>query len=457
MSPARKAASAKTVANTTKADAPVKKTGSVADPASRAPSDVAEAGTVTQAVEAQPPQPSSVPEGQPADASKETAGKPSSPSHAAATDERELGLRETSNIRTEKFVKKKNQFYIRGIPPAEIEFSLRHMSMMLRSGLSLTESLAVIVEQLSDERLRETYSNILTEVQEGKNIADAMAEYPKIFSDVVVSIVRISEQTGTLESNLLYLAEYLKKNYELSRKVKGALIYPFIVLGMTGAEMFGVMFFIMPKMETMFAAFENVPAFSMAIVNGASFIRKNLLYFIMGLVVFGFGFFRFTKTAAGKRFMDKLAIIFPIIRNLNRKNILASFARTLGMLLESGIPIQKSVEITAQTMSNLHYAEAVKKISKDVKEGNNLADSMMKFKNYFPIAFIRIVQAGERTGTLEENLAYMYDSYSGEVEEMANNMVTLLEPLLLILAGAMIGLLAITIVAPIYQFTSSIN
>lgn len=387
-----------------------------------------------------------------------TAGDTSSAdASAAGKDERELGLRETSTIRTEKFVKKKNQFYLKGISPAEIEFSLRHMSMMLRSGLSLTESLAVIVEQLSDERLRETYSDILTEVQEGKNIADAMAGFPKIFSDVIVSIVRISEQTGTLEPNLMYLAEYLKKNYELSRKVKGALIYPLIVLGLTGAEMFGVMFFIMPKMETMFAAFENVPAFSVAIVNGAGFIRENLMYFVVGLAVVGFGFFRFAKTASGKRFIDRLAIKFPIIQNLNRKNILASFSRTLGMLLESGIPIQKSVQITGETMPNIHYVEAVQKISKDIKEGNNLADSLMKFKDYFPIAFIRIIQAGERTGTLEENLAYTYDSYSGEVEEMANNMVTLLEPLLLVFAGVMIGFLAITIIAPIYQFTSSIN
>jgi type IV pilus assembly protein PilC len=388
---------------------------------------------------------------------KPLASETASATPPAENQDQELGLRETSAIRTKKYKKKKGQFYFKGISPADVEFSLRHMSMMLKSGLSLTESLAVIIEQLADDRLRETYSNILEEVEQGKNIADAMAEYPKIFSDVVISIVRISEQTGTLESNLMYLAEYLKKNYELQRKVKGALIYPMIVLGMTGTEMIGVIFFIMPQMETMFAAFENVPAFSVAVVSIAKFIRENVLYVVIAGVLVGFGFFRFSKTPPGKKFVDNLAIKFPIIKNLNRKNILASFARTLGMLLESGIPISKSIQITAQTMTNVHYAGAIQKISKDVKEGNNLADSMLKHEEYFPISFIRIIQAGERTGTLEENLAYMYDSYSGEVEEMANNMVTLLEPLLLMLAGAMIGLLAITIVAPIYQFTSSIN
>lgn len=358
-----------------------------------------------------------------------------------------------------KVVKKKKSgaVHLKGISPADVEFSLRHIALMFKSGLSLTDSLAVTVEQVPDERLKDTYAEILKEVQEGKNIADAMKNYPKVFSDVVVSIVRVSEQTGTLEKNLMFLADYLKKNYELQRKVKGALIYPIIVLGITGTEMIGMVFFILPKMEAMFASFENVPAFSRMVVDLAKFFRENILFFGIGFAVFFFLFMQFAKTKPGRKFMNKLAISFPIIKNLNRKNILASFSRTLGMLLETGIPISESIKITGETMTNSYFSDSVLSVYKEVKGGKNLADSMSQYQQYFPISFIRIIQAGEKTGTLEENLSYMYDSYSAEVEDMANNMVTLLEPLLLILAGAMIGLLAITIVAPIYQFTSSIN
>lgn len=365
--------------------------------------------------------------------------------------------KKTTSTAKGKKKKKKGQVYLKGISPADVEFSFRHMSMMLKSGLSLTESLAVIVEQLSDERLKETYEDILAEVQQGKNIADALAKYPKVFSEVVISIVRISEQTGTLESNLMYLADYLKKNYELQRKVKGALIYPLIVIGMVSAEMLGMIFFIMPRMETMFMAFENVPAFSLAVVGTARFIRENILYIGVAAVILGFIGFRYSKTTSGKRMVDKIAIKFPIINTLNIKNILSNFSRTLGMLLESGIPISRSVQITGETMVNFHYSEVILKVYKEVRDGKNLADSMIKYPDYFPISFVRIVEAGEKTGTLEENLSYLYDSYSGEVEEIANNMVTIIEPLLLLLAGGMIALLAISIVAPVYQFTSSIN
>ncbi|MDD3661955.1 MAG: type II secretion system F family protein [Candidatus Dojkabacteria bacterium] len=353
--------------------------------------------------------------------------------------------------------RKRTSFSLKGISPADVEFSLRHLSLMLKSGLSITESLAVIVEQCSDDRMKNTYEEILSSVQQGKSISQAMSEYPKIFSDVVVSIVRISEQTGTLESNLVFLADYLKKSYELQRKVMGAMIYPLIVLGMTVAEMLGVAFFILPKMEVMFASFDNVPAFSLMVVNLARMVRENIFFIAIGGVVLFFIIKQLAKTKPGKRFTDRLSIGFPIIKRLSRNNLLASFSRTLGMLLESGIPISESLKVTAGTMTNCVYAEATAQIYKDVKEGKNLADSMLEHQDLFPISFIRIIEAGEKTGTLEENLSYMYGSFSTEVEIMANNMVTLLEPLLLMFAGAMIGLLAITIIAPIYQFTSSIN
>ena len=313
------------------------------------------------------------------------------------------------------------------------------------------------IEQVSDERLGETYTQVLKEVEQGKNIAEAMSKSPKVFSEIIISIVRVSEQTGTLETNLMFLADYLKKSYELQRKVRGALVYPIIVFGLTSAEMIGMIFFIMPKLDTMFSAFENIPTFSRMVVDAARFIRENIVFLIIGFVVFGGFFLRFAKTKAGKRFTDKVSMKFPIVKNLVTKNILSSFSRTLGMLLETGIPISESLKITGETMSNSYYSDATLKIYKSVKGGQNLADSMMEYQDYFPISFIRIIQAGEKTGTLEENLEYMYESYSGEVEEMADNMVTLIEPLMLIFAGMMIALLAISIVAPIYQFTSSIN
>lgn len=353
--------------------------------------------------------------------------------------------------------KKKGTFYLSGVSPEKVEFSIRHLSLMLKTGLSLAEAISVIVEQTSDDRLKDAYSQIAVDIQQGKGLSEAMRKYPKIFSEVIVSIIEVSEETGTLEKNLKFLADYLKKNYELQSKVKGALIYPFIVLGLTVAEMLGVVFFILPKLEVMFASFENVPAFSQMVVNLARLLRENVVVVVIALIVIMFLMSRFLKTKVGRKFSAKIAISFPIIKKLNRANILASFCRTLGMLLQTGIPISTALEITGKTTPNFFFSKAIVDVSKEVKGGKNLADSMMAVKSYFPISLNRIIAAGEKTGTLEDNLEYMYGSYSSEVEEMSDNMVTLIEPLLLIFAGAMIGLLAITIIAPIYQFTSTIN
>lgn len=352
---------------------------------------------------------------------------------------------------------KKGRFYLTGVSPEKIEFSLRHLSLMLRTGMSLTDGLEVTIDQADDERLKSAYEDIMIGVQQGKSLSVMMQKYPNIFSGVVISIIQVSEDTGTLEKNLLFLADYLKKNYELNSKVKGALIYPIIVLGLTIAEMLGVIFFILPKLEVMFASFEHIPAFSLFVVNVARMFRDNVVVVSIVAVVLLFVFSRLLKTRPGRKFTDKLSISFPIIKKLTKSNILGSFCRTLGMLLETGIPISAALEISAKTTPNSYYAQALVAVSREVKGGKNLAASLLAYRKYFPISLIKIISAGEKTGTLEDNLAYMYDSYSNEVEEMANNMVTLIEPLLLIFAGAMIGMLAITIIAPIYQFTSTIN
>lgn len=356
-----------------------------------------------------------------------------------------------------KINENKTIYLFHKVSGVDLALSIRHMAVMLESGLSLEDTLDVISKQSPDPKLREAYLDILKDVRSGRVMSSAMRKYPKIFSDVIVSIVEVGEQGGTLEKNLNFLAVFLKKNYELLRKVKGAMVYPAIILLLTAVEMLGVIYFILPKMESLFNAFEDPPALTMFILNFSKFTRANIIWIVIGLAILIFATVKFFKTPKGVELKDKIALKFPIIKELIRKNILATFSRTLGILLESGIPLADGLKITAATTTNVVYARIFDELQREVQKGNNIADFLEKYPNHFPPLYVKMISVGEKTATLEDNLLYLYDYFAEEVEEMTSNMSTIIEPLLLIFIGVMVAVLAISIVGPIYQLTGNIN
>lgn len=353
--------------------------------------------------------------------------------------------------------KKGAQVYFVKVSPLDVALSIRHLSIMLRSGMPLTESIAVIVDQAADERIKAAYLDIQEKVSGGTSIAKAMEPHEKIFPHVIRSVIDVGEQGGTLEGNLIFLADFLKKSHELSRKIKGAMTYPMIIGGLTAVEMLGVIFFIMPQLDSLFSSFENIPVFTRFLMDASNFIQNNILLMLgIGFIVWLFQLF-FFKTKVGIRTKETISLSFPIVKDMNQKHILTSFSRTLGILLESGIPIVRALEISGDTVGNGIYTEILQKVAEEVKGGTSVASALEKYPKYFPSIFTKMINIGEETGTLEENLLFLHEFYTEEVTEMSSNLATLMEPILLIFIGAMIGLLALTIISPIYQLTGSIN
>lgn len=356
-----------------------------------------------------------------------------------------------------KLSKDKTIYLFHKVSQVDLALSIRHLAVMLESGLSLEDTLEVLVQQSPDPKLREAYTDILKEVRSGKTTSSAMRKYPRIFSEVIISIVEVGEQGGTLEKNLNFLAVFLKKNYELLRKVKGAMVYPVIILLLTTFEMLGVIYFILPKMEGLFNSFDDPPALTMFVLGASQFMRENILYIVVAIIVFSAVIMKFFKTKTGQDFKDKSLLHIPVIKELVIKNILATFSRTLGILLESGIPLADALKITATTTSNVVYAKIFKELQQDVQRGKNIAEVLNRYPKEFPPLYVKMISVGEKTATLEDNLLYLYDFYAEEVEEMTSNMSTIIEPLLLIFIGLMVAVLAISIVGPIYQLTGNIN
>lgn len=356
-----------------------------------------------------------------------------------------------------KLNKNKSIFILHKVSQVDLALSIRHLAVMLESGLALEDTLEVLSKQSPDPKLQEAYGAILADVRTGKTTSSAMRKFPDIFSEVIVSIIEVGERGGTLEKNLNFLAIFLKKNYELLRKVKGAMMYPLVIFGLTFVEMMGVVFFILPKMEGLFSAFDEPPKLTVAVLNISKFLREYIFIILPVAIVLVFLFMKFLKTSRGKDLKDKFMLKMPIVRDLVTKNILATFSRTLGILLESGIPLADALTITASTIGNSVYEEIFVQVQQEVQKGQNIATILERYPKYFPPLYVKMIQVGESTATLEDNLLYLYDFYAEEVEEMSENMSTIIEPLLLIFIGAMVALLALAVVGPVYQLTGNIN
>jgi type IV pilus assembly protein PilC len=310
---------------------------------------------------------------------------------------------------------------------------------------------------LDDYTLREIFGEILIDNKNGISIADSMRKHPKVFSNLVISLVSSGEQGATLESNLLILADYLKKDHEMKQKVKGAMVYPLIVLGITMIELLGVVYFLLPKLDSLFSTFGDLPDFTKFVMSASKFMRDNTTALVIGIAVFLFLLNKFLKTKAGKRLKDSLSLSFPVIKKLTKNNILATFSQTFSILLQNGIPIIKAITIASETSDNSIYSAALEDVRKRMDDGMGLSEAMMKYENLFPMTYIKMIEIGEQTGSLPDTLTYIYEFYAEEAAEISNNLATLLEPILLIFIGVMIGGLAVIIIGPIYQLMSTIN
>lgn len=372
--------------------------------------------------------------------------------------ELQTSLEQAKNIKLrEKIAKKESIISNIKAPKDSIILSINSLASMLKAGLSLMDCMKILAKQSSNKSLNKVYTSISEDIEKGDSIANAMRKYPNIFSEMMITLIESGEKSGTLEKNLLFLSEFLKKENNLNKKIKGALLYPIVILGMTVVELVGMVFIIMPKMEELFSSFPNIPDFTRMIVTISQGIRNYWYLIIIGVVFLIFLLKLYLKTPSGHVFTDKLQLNFPIIHKLFRGNILATFSRTFNVLLGGGIPMAKAIHITAITINNSVYRKILDKVYDEVKRGNNVADTLKLYPKEFPESFIRMVEVGESTGTLEQNLNFLYEFYSDEVEELSNNITTMIEPILMIFVGIVIGILAIAIITPLYQFTSSIN
>ena len=333
----------------------------------------------------------------------------------------------------------------------------RHLSIMLRAGLSLVEALDVLLDQAQSTKMQKIVKDIRKHVINGETLATSLNRFPGVFSGIFIGMVKVGEASGTLERNLEYIASQLERDYDLRRRVRAAMMYPIIVLSATLILGVVLSVFILPKLVRMFESFRmELPTITKAFLDLANFLVEYGWYVLGGLVVLIiFSSFIF-RTPAAKPVLHKLTLQIPILKRLSKGLNLARMTRALSILLKSGVPITESIDITSRVVNNICFQRELQSSLKALQQGRTFASALTD-ERYVPKMANRMINVGEKSGHLEESLAYLASFHEEEVNNITKNLSNIIEPILLIVIGIVLGLLAVAIISPIYQFTGSLG
>lgn len=346
-------------------------------------------------------------------------------------------------------------FFTNRITLSDLAQITRQLSSMITAGLTLTEALSVLQNQITKESLNKVLEEILSDVEGGKALSAALETHPKIFKPVYIAMVRAAESAGLLDQVLSRLADNLEKEKAFRAKIIGALIYPaVIVIGMFGVVLI-MMLFVVPSIKNLYKELNVTLPLPTQIVISASdfFIHYWFLVAILAGLLF-FAFSSYKKSEIGERQIDTFTFRIPILGRVKRVAILAELTRTLGLLVGAGTPIIAAINITAETTGSIWYKESLLNVSKKVEKGISFAQATSGDPNFPPIV-VQMGKVGETTGKLDETLLKVSTYFEAEAEQLIKTLTTAFEPLIMIILGIGVGFLIISVIVPIYNLTSS--
>lgn len=347
--------------------------------------------------------------------------------------------------------------FLGGVSLTEKLMFTRNLQVMIASGLSLPKALETMAEQTKSNKFKKALSEIREKVIKGSNFSDCLAERPDIFSELFQNMIRVGEEAGNLDEVLEVLSHQMEREHELKSKIRGALMYPaIIVLAMMGI---GVLMLVMvvPKLAETFEELEiELPLTTQLVIGIGNFLSEKWYLAVFGLVVFVFLFLTAIKTKQGKKMVDATLLKAPIISPLIKKTNSASTVRTLSSLIAAGVPIVRSLEIISGVLGNIYYRNAISEAAQKVKKGKKLSDALEGYREIYPIIVLQMIRVGEETGETSKILGKLAEFFEEEVGNATKNLASIIEPVLMLLIGGAIGFFAISMVQPMYSMLGSI-
>jgi general secretion pathway protein F len=333
----------------------------------------------------------------------------------------------------------------------------RQLATLVSSGLPLMEALNVLVEQEEGDALKTALSSVRDAVREGSSLADALKRSPKIFSQLYVNMVAAGEVSGTLEITLDRLADFLEEQVRFRGKLTAALAYPALMSLIGMGVLFFLFSFVLPRVVGMFEdTKQQLPLITLALLKVVDVLSSYWWLILLVLGCTGYYLRRYTVTVEGKQKLDTLLLRMPVFGTLIRMIAVSRFTRTLGTLLESGVPALTALDIVQNVIGNTVLAEAVRKARENVREGESIADPLRR-SGLFPPVVVQMVAVGEKSGELEKMLLKVSDSFDRSVESRIAALMSLLEPAIILVMGVIIGTIVIAILLPILQMSGGIR
>lgn len=372
-------------------------------------------------------------------------------------------LREMNYFITSVSEKKKNILFskqitiFQSIKIRDLTIFYRQFATMVNAGLTLVNSLDILTEQVENKALANNIKVVKSDVEAGSTLADAMAKFPRVFSELYISMIRAGEIGGVLDDILLKIADLMEKDYALRQKIKTAMSYPSFVAGAAILMTIFMLTFILPQFVGIFAQFGGeLPALTQFFVTLTYLFNKYWYIFFMVFAALVAAFLAYIKTPNGKLNFDKFKLNAPIFGEINRKGAIARFTRILGTLIKSGVPILEALSVSSNAIGNLVISAAVLGAKTKIKEGQSISGPLAD-SGVFPPMVTQMIMVGEESGELEEMLINVAKFYDQEVDRTVDNLTSIIEPLMMVFIGLTIGTMIIAMYLPIFNMVNLIQ
>lgn len=333
----------------------------------------------------------------------------------------------------------------------------RQFATLIDAGVPLVQCLDILQQQEVNKTFKRIINQIKADVESGKTFSEALKKHPNVFDTLYVNLVAAGEMGGMLDVTLNRLAAYIEKIERLKKKVRGAMTYPAVVVGIAVLVVAVILTYVIPVFAGLFRdAGAKLPPMTLIVIAISDFFKRYIHWIVLGLILLVFLFRRFRKTPKGREWTDRLALRAPVFGILLRKVAIARFSRTLGTMLGAGVPILDSLDIVATTAGNAVIEKELRKARASIAEGQTVAEPLGK-SGVFPPMVVQMISVGEATGALDEMLSKIADFYDEEVDIAVDALTSLLEPLLIVFLGVTIGGLLVAMYLPIFQLADVVS
>lgn len=332
----------------------------------------------------------------------------------------------------------------------------RQLSTMVSAGVPLTRAFTTLHDQTNNQQFKTVIGAVAKDVESGTALGDAFQKHPKVFSDIYVNMVRAGEAGGILDDILKRLALQLEGDASMRKKVKSAMTYPMVILFITIAAFFGIMMFVIPKLgEILVELGGELPIYTRILLKISEFIQANAILMLISTAAVAFGFLRFIKTPKGKYAWHSFLLRMPVVKTIVTKVAIARFARTFSSLMAAGVGVLDALQVTGGAMGNKVIEAELASAAKEVKNGKMLSEPLSASKHFPPIVS-QMIAIGEETGQIDVILVKVADFYEEEVETTIDALSSIIEPIMIVILGGMVGTIAISVMGPIASLSQNI-